>query len=143
MTNCVVCQRIPPKEVFKATHQIFNTFGLSRKIIHNLAVEACHCIDYADKKNRIFFCGKPKASLLSGLFYLLALKHHILISQEEIANNIKCDKHGQYRIEHITAHTLRNMYRFWYKSFPELFGDIGIFFKSSIKPNGETEYNLV
>jgi len=123
MTKCVVCQRIPPKEVFKMTHQVLDDH-LDKQTIHEIATSIMEIVHYADKKNRFVFCGKSKKTIVGSLMYLISLEmtfkpsfvnprsgqKNAVMSQSDIARNLN-----------ITEVTIRQNYRRWLKLFPELF----------------------
>ena len=117
--ECIVCQRIAPSIVFATGHKILDGKA-SKEKIHEICVEAIECINYADKKNRIFFCGLSSGTLLGGLFYLLIFKNNMRITQNEIAAALgKKHYSGGYNIAFIAAG-----YKRWYINFPELFESI-------------------
>ena len=126
---CLVCQRIPPKIVFFYAHSIFDKF-CPRELIHQIAIQACDAINYADKKKRIFFCGKTQLGILSGLFYLLAVNSgRIRITQIDLAASLPyCYGKQNYRYgpsnKPLTEVTLRNNYKQWLNYFPELFSHL-------------------
>lgn len=105
--ECIVCQRINPKIVFEMGHKIFS--GDKRKL-HELLVEAVRRINYADDKNRIFFCGRPHKTILAGLFYLLGHEFGAAVTMCHIRSSIS-----------INEASIRNSYRHWLETFPELF----------------------
>ena len=107
--DCVVCQRISPKEVFERGHILLDGFT-DKETIHKINVDAVNCINYADQKNRILFCGHSGNVILAGLFYILCPRYGINVSQQEIAY---C---GQ-----MTDITLSRSYRRWLAAFPMLF----------------------
>jgi hypothetical protein len=70
-------------------------------------------INYADKKNRIFFCGRSQRSILGGLLYLLSFKHGKRIVQILIAYTVN-----------VNIQVLSQSVKRWQKFFPELFKDL-------------------
>jgi hypothetical protein len=127
MRECIVCQRIPAKTVFKYTHKVFDEVSDKEKV-HVIAREACEIINYADKKNRIFFCGKSAYSILSGLLYILSRKHEANINQRDVASKFPKRKSTYkalyYPTESLTEVTVRVNFHRWLKTFPELFKDV-------------------
>jgi hypothetical protein len=132
--KCIVCQRIPPRTVFFYFHKIFDGKTQTvncvrwpfsscsqipdRNTLHQYALEICRFINYADKKNRIFFCGYSQESILSGLFYVVALQKNIRTTQNELS---------EIFYPKGTCHqtmTIRKSYKRWLKFFPELFPKI-------------------
>lgn len=114
--KCLVCNRIPAKIVFGYAHMIFN--DLDRETIHQIASEAVKIINIVDQKDRIFFCGKSHARILSGLFYLLGIKYNCHVSQRAIANAIKSSKSLSGSID---TRTVVISYRDWLRWHPEFF----------------------
>lgn len=137
LSQCLVCNRIPPKQVFALGHVLFNS-RTDRNTVHNICVEAIHCINYADAKERLFFCGFPSHSILAGLFYILALKHNLKIKQSDISEALHDvdqgkKEHGKRRgrppsqtsnyipSAYYNAVSLRRGWMRWHEHFPELF----------------------
>ncbi len=112
---CFVCHRIPPKTVFKAAHQVFKEYD--KQIIHKIAETAVEIINYADSKNRLFFCGRIKAGLLAGLFYAIALKLGIAGSDQPH----RITQKGIASVLGTNVPTLRDRFRDWCEQWPELF----------------------
>jgi len=130
-SKCLVCERIPPQDVFKFAHEIFSEEP--RKEIHHLAVKAIKYINYVDKKNRIFFCGRSKYQLLASLFYLLNLERigrflqgACVSAPKHYSMNMICWCFPSFSkssptCEHITEAAMRNNKNRWLQSFPHLF----------------------
>jgi len=111
--ECIVCHRIPAKEIFRICHMCCK--NLPKDIIHNIAVQCCQAINVADKKNRIFLCGKSRFSLIGSLIWLFSMKekgrfNSYRITQSTIANCLK-----------MTEPPLRQLAKSWLVTFPELF----------------------
>jgi hypothetical protein len=113
--KCVVCQRIPPKIVFSTAHKVFNG-KTDKQTIHKIAVDACRIINFADNKDRFFFCGRAQATILGGLFYLLSREYKLKVPQKDIALKLVPNKQGQ-----TPGVSVAISYKRWYKDFPELF----------------------
>jgi len=124
--ECLICNRVSPKHVAFFAHKIFNGKAKS-ETIHRIVVDACNIINYADKRNRIALCGKSRATILSGLFYLLGFKHNCPVSQRHISFSFP-PKHIHFEHdetqEFFTEVAVRNSMIFWKKNFPEPFGSI-------------------
>jgi hypothetical protein len=88
--KCIVCQRIPPKEVFRIAHLIFGS-AKEKVSVWEIATSAIHIINELDVKDRMFFCGKSRRVLLASLFYLLGLEKGIHASQEYVAEKCGCN----------------------------------------------------
>jgi len=114
MNDCIVCQRIPPKIVFKFTHDILDN-RVEKSMIHNISIEMIKCINYADQKNRIFFCGKQHKPILAGLLYLIGFKYGKRITQRLISGQLEW---------YPTETTIRRSYMQWLQMFPELFPNL-------------------
>jgi hypothetical protein len=112
--KCLVCKRISPKIVFDVSHKIFHN-NLSKHEIHSISVKAIKIINCADKKNRIFFCGKTKRFLLSGLFYILAVENNTPLSQHFICVQLLDSEYE------LTELSIRKAYRYWLKNYSYLF----------------------
>lgn len=72
--------------------------------------ETAEIISIVKKRKNVFFSGKSEKSILSGIFYLLALKNRILITQRQIARRLDT-----------TDVTVRASYHDWIDNFPEFF----------------------
>lgn len=114
--KCWVCLRITPEYVLKLAHKVWEDTEEARfyGLLASKIIEAC----YSEKP--IFFCGRPKDSLLSGLFYCLIPKRivkndfgffyrGIKYSQQDIADRLN-----------VTSVTVRNNYKRWLKCFEKV-----------------------
>jgi hypothetical protein len=72
--------------------------------------ETAEIINIVKKRKNGFFSGKSEKSILSGIFYLLAIKNRILITQRQIARRLDT-----------TDVTVRASYHDWIDNFPEFF----------------------
>jgi hypothetical protein len=111
MTDCLICQRIPPKNVFQITYKVLNGY-VDKKIMHNIAVEMIKDINYADKKHRAFFCGHHQIGILSGLLYLVVFNYNLKITQRGMWYLLEGDA---------SEVVIRINYLRWLHAFPELF----------------------
>jgi hypothetical protein len=75
-----------------------------------IAHEASEIIQIVEKRQRVFFSGKSEKGILSGLFYLLGIKHKTNKTQREIVRSL-----GTNDV------TLRSSYRNWLSTFPDFF----------------------
>ncbi len=112
MSQCVVCQRISPKTVFQTVHQILNDKEIDKQTIHKIASDMVTCINYADHKNRIFFCGKAQKVILAGLLYLVGFKYGKQITMRFIVAKLDWS---------ISEVSVGISHRRWLATFPELF----------------------
>ena len=129
--NCIVCNRIPPKEVARLAHMAFPT--TDKQAVHQIIVESCKAINYVDGKNRMFFCGRSRIALLAGLFYILGTRYapsdttqiKLAYNLPSIHRQVKYHKKWQSPPnEHLTETTIRTNYTRWMRQFPELFSDV-------------------
>jgi hypothetical protein len=72
--------------------------------------ETAEIISLVKKRKSGFFSGKSEKGILSGIFYLLAMKNRILIAQRQIARRLDT-----------TDVTVRGSYHDWIDNFPEFF----------------------
>lgn len=114
--HCIVCKRIPPQVIFSFVHKVLDK-RLSKQEIHDIALEMIMCINFADQKNRIFFCGKAQFPIIGGLLYLMVLKRELAITQKDIIIG------SQYKT---TEQTIRKAHKKWLMVFPELFPELKI-----------------
>jgi len=111
--KCVICQRIPPKEVAKVVHQVFQNIT-PKDLLHQIILDCCEKITYADKENRTFFCGRPQRTILGGLLYLEAIEYGLRLTQAQVAERVGVlYSHG--------ASSVRTSYFRWFTNFPRLF----------------------
>jgi len=101
--------RIPLNEVKAASHILWTDSLLADRI----ALEAVEIINKAHSRKFSFFSGKTVRGVVGGLFYLLSYKHDAIKKQKEIANQLST-----------TEVTVRDSYRQWLKSFPDLFVEV-------------------
>jgi len=104
--RCWVCLRITPQETLKLAHRIWENPKVARKI----GLEASKLIEECYQNKPTFFCGKPRMSVLSGLFYLLGFKNNVPKPMREIS-----------KAADVTSVTIKVSYRRWLKHFPEFF----------------------
>ena len=87
--NCWVCLRITPKKTLQLAHKIWSNGDTAREI----GSEASEIIEQAYRKNPVFFSGRSSRGILSGLFYLLGLKHKSKKTQEAFWKGLPSPKY--------------------------------------------------
>ena len=111
--RCWVCLRITPAKTLKLAHQIWDE---DQAAAREIGLEASEIIEQAYRKNPIFFCGRTATRILSGLFYLLGLRHKSKKTQRAVWFTLTGKHPANYS-------TLNASYRSWVTKFPELFSD--------------------
>jgi hypothetical protein len=104
-----VLNRIPFEDVRAAAYTIW----ADRKIADKIALETIETINKTYYRKLSFFNGRKAKSIVGGLFYLLGYKYDAVKKQNELA-----DKLGT------TDHSIRDSYRKWLETFPDLFLDV-------------------
>lgn len=141
MNKCIVCNRIPPKEVFKVAHVLFKSEG--KKIAHALALRACEIINEVDRKKRMFFCGRRQSVLLGGLLWLIALNDNKRITQRDaqyaIIDSAPTLKYG----EGLTEVSVRNSAKRWLSAFPEFFPNVRIIKRKNRSGSYKPSYRIM
>jgi len=123
--KCYVCLRISPEKTLKLAHQVWNEDpATARKI----GLESSQIIEEVYRRQPVFFCGRTTTRILSGLFYLLGLRHKSQKSQTAIWSALT----GKNK----TANTPSISYRSWIGAFPELFDDLKLDFIDGIDRQG-------
>jgi transcription initiation factor TFIIIB Brf1 subunit/transcription initiation factor TFIIB len=108
-------KRIPPSEVSAAAHTIW----LEKSIADTIAFQTIQIINQAYKRKFVFFNGKSSKHIVGGLFYLLGFRYADVKRQTELAHQL-----GTSDV------TIRESYRKWLMTFPDLFLDIIVKFES-------------
>jgi hypothetical protein len=96
-------------ELFAASYLLWT----NRLIADQIALEAIMLINKAHSRKFSFLSGKTSRWIVGGLFYLLSYRHDTVKKQNEIAAIL-----GTSEV------TIRDSYRQWIETFPDLFGDI-------------------
>lgn len=99
-----------PLEEALATSYILWTDKL---MADRIAFDAADIINKTYKMKFAFFNGRRSRWIVGGLFYLLGYRYNSIKNQNELA-----DKLGTTDI------TIRDSYRTWLKTFPDLFSDV-------------------
>jgi hypothetical protein len=102
-------KRIPFEEVLAASHILWT----DKLFADRIAFEAVEIINKTYKRKFGFFTGRKSKWVVGGLFYLLGHRYNSVKNQAELA-----DKLGT------TDNTIRDSYRLWLKTFPDLFLDV-------------------
>jgi transcription initiation factor TFIIIB Brf1 subunit/transcription initiation factor TFIIB len=71
-----------------------------------MGLEAASIIREVYRENPAYFCGRPKSSVLGGLFYYLGIVRKVRASQNDIAEVLGVNKA-----------TVRNSSKHWYRLF--------------------------
>ena len=99
---CYLCLRIPASEVLKVAHGLWK----NREVARRMGLEAAKTIRMVYQKNPTYFCGRPKSSILGGLFYYLGIVGKERASQNNIA-----------KVLGVNRATVRNSSKHWYRLF--------------------------
>jgi len=106
-----ICRRITPQCVLNLAHK---TWEEDPKAAGKVALEAYEIIRLGYAENPPFFCGKKAKSIVSGLFFILSLKHDgAKKTQREIA--IALDT---------TEEMIRKSTKRWSETFPNLISEV-------------------
>ena len=119
---CVVCDRIPAKEVFRVTHEVFKNHD--KLMIHRIACIAVTMINLVDGKNRFFFCGKGRAVLIGGLLYVIAKNLGLTGSNNPISHELRINQRQIAQILQLQDITVARSSRRWLKALPELLTEV-------------------
>lgn len=114
-SQCWVCLRITPEKTLKLAHEIWSEDPVTAR---KIGLEASEIIEQAYRKNPVFFSGSTARKILSGLLYLLGLRHKSKKSQRAVWFALTGRYPAGYR-------TLQEGYRMWIIKFPELFESAG------------------
>ncbi|MCL5876456.1 MAG: hypothetical protein M1540_01430 [Candidatus Bathyarchaeota archaeon] len=104
-----VLSRIPKEEIIVASHVLWD----NKSIADQVAKESIQIINQTYKRKFSFFNGRKSKWVVGGLFYLLGYRYGSVKKQGELA-----DKLGT------SDTTIRDSYRLWLKTFPDLFVDV-------------------
>lgn len=85
-------------------------WGPQQSVSTLITAETVQIIHFVKNRKHVFFSGKSEKGILSGIFYLLAMKNRIPITQRQIARRLST-----------TDVTVRASYRDWIENFPEFF----------------------
>jgi hypothetical protein len=100
-------ERLSPAQVMSYASKVWEH---QQSVATFIATETSQVIQVVQRRKYVFFSGKSEKGILSGIFYLLALKNKISITQRQIARKLGT-----------TDVTVRTSYRDWIDSFPEFF----------------------
>ncbi len=104
-----VLKRIASTEVLAASHLLWT----DRFLADEIGFQAREIINQAYQRKFSFFNGRKSKWIVGGLFYLLSYRYNSIRKQKEIANKLGTSEC-----------TIRDSYRLWVKSFPDLFADV-------------------
>jgi hypothetical protein len=104
-----VLSRIPKEEIILASRILWG----NRKIADQIVEDSVQIINQTYQRKFSFFNGRKSKWVVSGLFYLLGYRYGLVKKQSELA-----DKLGT------SDTTIRDSYRLWLKTFPDLFVDV-------------------
>lgn len=96
-------------DLFAASYLLWT----NRLMADQIALEAIMLINKARSRKFSFFNGKTSRSIVGGLFYILGYRYDIVKKQKEIADML-----GTSDV------TIRDSYRQWIETFPDLFSDV-------------------
>jgi transcription initiation factor TFIIIB Brf1 subunit/transcription initiation factor TFIIB len=102
-------KRVQLKEVLALSHFLW----ADKLVADKIAFEAAEIINQAYTRKSAFFNGRRSTWIAGGLLYLLSYRFNSIKNQKELA-----DKLGT------TDNTIRDAYRQWLKTFPDLFLDV-------------------
>jgi transcription initiation factor TFIIIB Brf1 subunit/transcription initiation factor TFIIB len=109
MKNMSILSRISEKEIAATARSIWAETSNADQI----ANESLKIINQSYRRQFNFFSGRSSKWLLGGLFYILGYRYSETRKQKELANKIGT-----------TEMTIRDSYRSWLKTFPDLFVDV-------------------
>jgi hypothetical protein len=104
-----VLNRIPKEEIIVASRILW----ANRTVADQIAHDSVQIINQTYKRKFSFYNGRKIKWVMSGLFYLLGYRYGLVKKQCELA-----DKLGT------SDTTVRDSYRLWLKTFPDLFVDV-------------------
>jgi hypothetical protein len=102
-------KRISFEEVLATSHILWT----DKLMADRIAFDAVDIINKTYKMKFAFFNGRRARWIVGGLFYLLGYRYNSIKNQAELA-----DKLGT------SDNTIRDSYRGWLKTFPDLFSDV-------------------
>jgi len=102
-------KRISQDEVSNAAHALW----LDTSEADAITFETLKIINQTYCRKFSFFSGKSSRRLIGGLFYLLGYRYDVIKKQYELADHLGT-----------TEVTIRESYRMWLESFPDLFLDV-------------------
>lgn len=110
MDVCYLCLRVPPEEVLKLAHLIWPKDSSKAR---EIGLKAAEFIRKAYKKDPVFFCGKKRSRILSGLFYLLGIEYDMHVTEDKVGSVLGC-----------ASLTVRLSYRDWLNLMPGSFREM-------------------
>ncbi len=102
-------KRIPFEEVLAASHILWT----SKSLADQIALDSLEIINKSYRRKFSFFSGRRSTWIVGGLLYLLSYRYDSVKKQKELADVLGT-----------TDGTIRDSYRLWLKTFPDLFMDV-------------------